>query len=403
MDMQSRGRTLLVRPKNCFEAFVCESNDHYDLLWDDWQSLSFDKVQSGKTSVKRLMLIKERFKLIGVERPMQMMRLRWVYAAQTKLPLELWAKEILPVLEDVIAGSCETAALQAKIQKIHNVCVIENCCLQSDLAKKYLLPHLDRHFGLLAEVVQTLEDHVPNFQPSRILRMKIETLKTEDCAYNDQGPGFESDKPIMREAVSTINDAMEFQVLGAKTFPSHMRRRLRGALKNLTKSKDLARHTARFVNTIESLLAYGDKDYVTAMKSIEKNEKLSDNQSLWDNMSCRASLLILKIWTFIRMNEKTRAKKCFKILKRMKSVSNLKRSDLKILEKKVGKMKNEKKIGQPVFRARCKQRCAQPHCNRKESKIGEFMLCSKCRLVAYCGYECQKKHWKMSHKHSCGK
>merc|ERR1719198_1519349 len=100
-------------------------------------------------------------------------------------------------------------------------------------------------------------------------------------------------------------DAMKSQVLGAKSFPSHMRRRLQGALKNLTKSKDLARNTAHLINQIESLLAYGANDYVAAMKFIEKSEELSELR-VSDQMICRATLLKLKIWIFIKMNEKAR-------------------------------------------------------------------------------------------------
>ncbi len=39
-------------------------------------------------------------------------------------------------------------------------------------------------------------------------------------------------------------------------------------------------------------------------------------------------------------------------------------------------------------------------CEKKETSCGEFMNCSRCKKVAYCGRECQKKHWKV-HKREC--
>ena len=39
-------------------------------------------------------------------------------------------------------------------------------------------------------------------------------------------------------------------------------------------------------------------------------------------------------------------------------------------------------------------------CKEKETSLGEFMNCSRCKKVAYCGRTCQKKHWKI-HKTSC--
>ena len=40
-------------------------------------------------------------------------------------------------------------------------------------------------------------------------------------------------------------------------------------------------------------------------------------------------------------------------------------------------------------------------CGRREDDHGKFLICSHCRLVKYCGVECQKKHWRQSHKYVC--
>lgn len=43
----------------------------------------------------------------------------------------------------------------------------------------------------------------------------------------------------------------------------------------------------------------------------------------------------------------------------------------------------------------------------KEEKTGDFLpkgtmqQCSKCKLVAYCGRQCQMKHWNDGHKFRC--
>ena len=43
--------------------------------------------------------------------------------------------------------------------------------------------------------------------------------------------------------------------------------------------------------------------------------------------------------------------------------------------------------------------CAQ--CSSPQGKVGSLKKCSKCKLVAYCNYDCQLKHWKGGHKLVC--
>jgi len=42
------------------------------------------------------------------------------------------------------------------------------------------------------------------------------------------------------------------------------------------------------------------------------------------------------------------------------------------------------------------------YCRKKEKNKNEFMICSRCKQVAYCSRECQKAHWK-GHKNICKK
>eukprot|EP00978_Attheya_sp_CCMP212_P001454 scaffold3046_cov51-Attheya_sp.AAC.3 len=45
--------------------------------------------------------------------------------------------------------------------------------------------------------------------------------------------------------------------------------------------------------------------------------------------------------------------------------------------------------------------CANPSCTKYEEKVKSFPQCSRCKLVAYCGSQCQKQHWKCGHKKQC--
>ena len=42
------------------------------------------------------------------------------------------------------------------------------------------------------------------------------------------------------------------------------------------------------------------------------------------------------------------------------------------------------------------------NCNKQEPMLGDFDVCSRCKIVTYCSVECQSKHWKAGHKKACG-
>jgi hypothetical protein len=45
--------------------------------------------------------------------------------------------------------------------------------------------------------------------------------------------------------------------------------------------------------------------------------------------------------------------------------------------------------------------CANPSCNNWETEPKKFRKCSRCKSVAYCSVDCQKKDWKAQHTSKC--
>lgn len=46
--------------------------------------------------------------------------------------------------------------------------------------------------------------------------------------------------------------------------------------------------------------------------------------------------------------------------------------------------------------------CGNRSCDKYETAVKSFYLCSACKKIAYCCRLCQKEDWKKRHKHKCG-
>jgi hypothetical protein len=44
--------------------------------------------------------------------------------------------------------------------------------------------------------------------------------------------------------------------------------------------------------------------------------------------------------------------------------------------------------------------CGNPRCNKVETKVKEYLKCSRCKMIAFCSRECQRDAWTI-HKKSC--
>eukprot|EP01080_Neovahlkampfia_damariscottae_P006893 gene6893-11055_t len=71
-------------------------------------------------------------------------------------------------------------------------------------------------------------------------------------------------------------------------------------------------------------------------------------------------------------------------------------SDPKFIKKSLDKMKKDSSPKETPK----KQFCSW--CKKEEPNPKDFLLCSVCRKVRYCGKECQLTHWKNGHKKECG-
>lgn len=52
------------------------------------------------------------------------------------------------------------------------------------------------------------------------------------------------------------------------------------------------------------------------------------------------------------------------------------------------------------------KRCDNPTCRKYEREVkalgGKFSKCGRCKVVWYCGVDCQRQHWNAGHKTHCG-
>ena len=45
--------------------------------------------------------------------------------------------------------------------------------------------------------------------------------------------------------------------------------------------------------------------------------------------------------------------------------------------------------------------CSNTLCQKRETIKGEFLLCSRCKVVRYCSTDCQLVDWRLTHKSTC--
>ena len=45
--------------------------------------------------------------------------------------------------------------------------------------------------------------------------------------------------------------------------------------------------------------------------------------------------------------------------------------------------------------------CANPACDKVETKVKEYQRCARCKEIGYCSRACQAAHWRKEHKMTC--
>merc|ERR1712096_150713 len=75
-------------------------------------------------------------------------------------------------------------------------------------------------------------------------------------------------------------------------------------------------------------------------------------------------------------------------------------------KKEIEKIPNNdafKNCGSEKTERRPIEKCANVLCSNIETFIGEFLVCSNCKIAHYCSRKCQKVDWKRRHKKACKK
>jgi len=107
---------------------------------------------------------------------------------------------------------------------------------------------------------------------------------------------------------------------------------------------------------------------------------------------------------YLALKQKDNVRYCIKqIRKHMREESEDERlkSQLKILQRGIKNI--EKDDSKVSARHDYLRKCDNIFCGKMETRVKEFMVCGRCKLVAYCSGTCQKKAWKRRHKQECGK
>lgn len=97
-------------------------------------------------------------------------------------------------------------------------------------------------------------------------------------------------------------------------------------------------------------------------------------------------------------------RKCLKELKKRQHLGPIDKQ-IEEVEQMIKDLKKESKKSPPKkiksLDIQTKMKCNYAPCQNKETYVGEFKKCARCRIVRYCSRKCQKKHWKEIHKHQC--
>lgn len=149
-----------------------------------------------------------------------------------------------------------------------------------------------------------------------------------------------------------------------------------------------------------------EENYEQALENFQHFQEITSANS--SNNTRVGTAYKQKTECYIKLGQKSMAKKVFKKLKRFKNMDAYISPILDDLKNRIEAMPNEKhstcfQPKQKNQNVRTRTKCSSYTCMKIEPSVGAFKHCARCRMTYYCSKKCQKDHWKASHKNECQK
>jgi len=272
---------------------------------------------------------------------------------------------------------------RTKVSLLIDVSVHHTNFKNFEYARNLLLPFLDKHCGLLLDIIDVLDINTTvQYLPKITFLMKHGLYA---CTEN-----------VVHIFVSEFLDKIYHQpnrLIEARTMISFLKYEMNGLLTD----DHIQKQRMKLKLNIQSRLAMMEGRFEDAIADLSQffqmvtlrhgREAIEAFETLWEICSC-----------YIKFGDKTRAVQTLNRMKRIKKNHPC----IAKCEKLIRQMRESGKRSRiRVARTLCK--CSNPYCSKVEQKKGEFSLCDRCEIVKYCSRQCQVQHWKAGHRKQCEK
>ena len=125
-------------------------------------------------------------------------------------------------------------------------------------------------------------------------------------------------------------------------------------------------------------------------------------ESMIPNSKIITNTYIQEASCHFELGDRDMLRKCLKEIKKRSYIGL--EEQINVIEGMVKQLKKTSKKSPKNMKTldiQTRMKCNFLLCGNRETYVGEFSKCARCRIVRYCSRSCQKKHWKDIHKYEC--